>query len=128
MSFHYTVETSKTVDQAVSDLSNELKTEKFGVLWDFDLSAKLQEKGMNFETPYRVLEVCNPKEAERVLNEDKLVGYFLPCKIVVFDDDGQTKIGMPKPTTLLNLTGKDKLCEIGYDIEKRLISCIEKSK
>ena len=128
MSFHYTVETSKTVDQAVSDLSNELKTEKFGVLWDFDLSAKLQEKGMNFETPYRVLEVCNPKEAERVLNEDKLVGYFLPCKIVVFDDDGQTKIGMPKPTTLLNLTGKNKLSEIGYDIEKRLISCIEKSK
>ncbi|PFG13785.1 DUF302 domain-containing protein [Bacillus sp. es.036] len=128
MSFHYTVETSKPVDQAVSDLSNELKTEKFGVLWDFDLSAKLQEKGMNFETPYRVLEVCNPKEAERVLNEDKLVGYFLPCKIVVFDDDGQTKIGMPKPTTLLNLTGKDKLSEIGYDIEKRLISCIEKSK
>ncbi|WP_165996536.1 DUF302 domain-containing protein [Bacillus sp. Cs-700] len=128
MSFHYTVETSKTVDQAVSDLSNELKTEKFGVLWDFDLSAKLQEKGMNFETPYRVLEVCNPKEAERVLNEDKLVGYFLPCKIVVFDDGSQTKIGMPKPTTLLNLTGKDKLSEIGYDIEKRLISCIEKSK
>ncbi|WP_273833037.1 DUF302 domain-containing protein [Guptibacillus sedimenti] len=128
MSFHYTVETSKTVDQAVSDLSNELKTEKFGVLWDFDLSAKLQEKGMNFETPYRVLEVCNPKEAERVLNEDKLVGYFLPCKIVVFDDDGQTKIGMPKPTTLLNLTGKNELGEIGYDIEKRLISCIEKSK
>ncbi|MFP3490527.1 DUF302 domain-containing protein, partial [Staphylococcus sp. SIMBA_130] len=56
------------------------------------------------------------------------VGYFLPCKIVVFDDDGQTKIGMPKPTTLLNLTGKNKLSEIGYDIEKRLISCIEKSK
>ena len=128
MSFHYTVETSKTVDQAVSDLSDELQTEKFGVLWDFDLSAKLQEKGMDFQTPYRVLEVCNPKEAERVLNEDKLVGYFLPCKIVVFEEQGQTKIGMPKPTTLLNLTGKENLNDIGYDIEKRLISCIEKSK
>ncbi len=128
MSFHYTVETSKTVDQAVSDLTDELQTEKFGVLWDFDLSAKLQEKGMDFQTPYRVLEVCNPKEAERVLHEDKLVGYFLPCKIVVFDDNGQTNIGMPKPTTLLSLTGQDKLNEIGYDIEKRLISCIEKSK
>lgn len=109
-------------------MSDELQTEKFGVLWDFDLSAKLQEKGMDFQTPYRVLEVCNPKEAERVLNEDKLVGYFLPCKIVVFEDQGQTKIGMPKPTTLLNLTGKESLTEIGYDIEKRLISCIERSK
>ena len=128
MSFHYTVETSKTVEQAVSDLSTELQTEKFGVLWDFDLSAKLQEKGMDFHTPYRVLEVCNPKEAERVLNEDKLVGYFLPCKIVVYEEDGQTKIGMPKPTTLLNLTGDDNLSDIGSDIEKRLVSCIEKSK
>ncbi|MBF0709160.1 MULTISPECIES: DUF302 domain-containing protein [Bacillales] len=128
MSFHYTVETSKTVEQAVSDLSTELQTEKFGVLWDFDLSAKLQEKGMDFHTPYRVLEVCNPKEAERVLNEDKLVGYFLPCKIVVYEEDGQTKIGMPKPTTLLNLTGDDNLSDIGSDIEKRLVSCIDKSK
>ena len=128
VSFHYTVETSKTVDQAVQTLSEVLQEEKFGVLWDFDLAAKLQEKGMDFNTPYRVLEVCNPKEAERVLNEDKQVGYFLPCKIVVFDDDGQTKIGMPKPTTLLGLTGDDKLNDIGSDIEKRLISCIEDSK
>ncbi len=128
VSFHYTVKTSKTVEEAVQTLSEVLQEEKFGVLWDFDLSAKLQEKGMDFNTPYRVLEVCNPKEAERVLNEDKQVGYFLPCKIVIFDDDGQTKIGMPKPTTLLSLTGDDKLNEIGSDIEKRLISCIESSK
>ncbi|KMM37922.1 DUF302 domain-containing protein [Guptibacillus hwajinpoensis] len=128
MSFHYTVETSKTVDQAVTDLSESLQEEKFGVLWDFDLTSKLQEKGMDFNTPYRVLEVCNPKEAERVLSEDKLVGYFLPCKIVVFDDEGQTKIGMPKPTTLLGLTGDDQLNDIGTDIEKRLVSCIDNSK
>ncbi|MBN8208167.1 DUF302 domain-containing protein [Bacillus sp. NTK071] len=128
MSFHYTVETSKTVDEAVADLSGSLQEEKFGVLWDFDLTAKLQEKGMDFNTPYRVLEVCNPKEADRVLSEDKLVGYFLPCKIVVFDDEGQTKIGMPKPTTLLGLTGDDQLNEIGTDIEKRLVSCIDNSK
>ncbi|XBC99952.1 DUF302 domain-containing protein [Pseudalkalibacillus hwajinpoensis] len=62
------------------------------------------------------------------MSKDKLVGYFLPCKIVVFDDEGQTKIGMPKPTTLLGLTGDDTLNEIGSDIEKRLISCIETSK
>ena len=128
MSFHYTVETSKTVDQAVADLSESLQEEKFGVLWDFDLTSKLQEKGMDFNTPYRVLEVCNPKEAERVLSEDKLVGYFLPCKIVVFDDEGQTKVGMPKPTTLLGLTGDDQLNDIGTDIEKRLVSCIDNSK
>ncbi|MCA0985927.1 DUF302 domain-containing protein [Guptibacillus algicola] len=128
MGFHYTVETTKTMDKAVEDLSESLKEESFGVLWDFDLTAKLQEKGMDFNTPYRVLEVCNPKEADRVLKEDKLVGYFLPCKIVVYEDKGLTKIGMPRPTTLLDLTGDDQLKGIGLDIEDRLISCIENSR
>lgn len=128
VSFHYTIETNKTIDKAIEDLSKSLQEESFGVLWDFDLTSKLQEKGMEFSTPYRVLEVCNPEEADRVLKENKSVGYFLPCKIVVYEDNGLTKIGMPKPTTLLELTGDDRLKGIGLDIEDRLISCIENSR
>ncbi|WP_312859713.1 DUF302 domain-containing protein [Peribacillus huizhouensis] len=32
----------------------------------------------------KVLEVCNPNEAQRGFNENKMAGYFLPCKIVVY--------------------------------------------
>lgn len=94
MDFHYTVTTDKSIDEAINSLEQNLKEHKFGILWQLDLPAKLQEKGVEgFTTPYRVLEVCNPFEAARVLSRNELVGYFLPCKITVYESEGKTKIG-----------------------------------
>lgn len=125
--FNYTVETTKSKDEAVRVLEENLKAEKFGVLWNFDLTAKLQEKGENFDTPFTVLEVCNPQEANRVLSEDLLIGYFLPCKIVVYEENGTTKIGMPKPSALTEMVQNDSIKKIAVGIEERLIGCIDKS-
>ncbi|MFZ3578933.1 DUF302 domain-containing protein [Virgibacillus sp. DJP39] len=125
--FHYTVETNKKMEEAVQSLEESLKKEQFGVLWQFDIKAKLQEKGLDFNQPYLVLEVCNPKEAERVLSQNQMVGYFLPCKIVVYEDGGKVKIGLPKPTALIEMVNDESLKEFAADIENRLISCIDQS-
>ncbi|MGE7766956.1 DUF302 domain-containing protein [Peribacillus sp. NPDC096540] len=125
--FDYTVNTPKNINEAIATLERSLKEEGFGVLWKFDLTEKLQEKGQDFNTPYTILEVCNPKEAQRVLSEDLLIGYFLPCKIVVYKDGDTTKIGMPKPTAMLNMIENDNIKALAKDIETRLISCMDKS-
>lgn len=125
--FDYTVETNKNIKEAISSLEKSLKEEKFGVLWMFDIKEKLQEKGLDFEHDYLVLEVCNPHEAERVLKHNLLVGYFLPCKIVVYNDNGKTKIGMPRPTALINLVNNNEIKKLAKDIEERLVNCINKS-
>ncbi|MCT8139317.1 DUF302 domain-containing protein [Anaerobacillus sp. CMMVII] len=127
--FHYTVETTNSINETIKSLEKNLAEEQFGILWKFDVKAKLLEKGLNFEDEYQVLEVCNPVEAERVLSQNKMIGYFLPCKIVVFADKGKTMLGMPKPSFLINsVTEDDKdLLEMAKDIEKRLIDCINKS-
>ncbi|WP_054955993.1 DUF302 domain-containing protein [Paenibacillus dakarensis] len=125
--FHYTVQTNKSPKQAISDLTENLKEEKFGVLMDLNMKEKLHEKGVELNQLYHILEVCNPVEAEKVLSENALVGYFLPCKIAVYEDQGATKIGMPKPTALINFIENDKLSTIAKDIEQRLIQCIDKS-
>lgn len=62
-----------------------------------------------------------------MLNENELAGYFLPCKIVVYEGNGQTKIGMPRPTALISLLNDEKMKLFAKDIEDRLISCIDKS-
>lgn len=125
--FDYTVETEKNMDEAIKDLEASLKEEKFGVLWTFDIKEKLQEKGLEFEKEFKVLEVCNPLEAQKVLNENEMAGYFLPCKIVVYEKNGKTKIGMPKPTSLISMLNDDKMEQFAKDIEDRLIVCINKS-
>lgn len=125
--FDYTIETEKNMDEAIKDLEASLKEEKFGVLWTFDIKEKLQEKGLEFEKEFKVLEVCNPLEAQKVLNENEMAGYFLPCKIVVYEKNGKTKIGMPKPTSLISMLNDDKMEQFAKDIEDRLIVCINKS-
>ena len=127
--FHYTVETSKSLEEALQSLEESLKEDKFGVLWKFDVKDTLKNKGFELENPYMILEVCNPKEAHKVLSANELVGYFLPCKIVVYQDNqGKTKIGMPKPSTLIEMVDDDTLKEIASDIEDRLIACMDKAK
>ncbi|WP_245917329.1 DUF302 domain-containing protein [Bacillus canaveralius] len=129
MDFHYTVTTNKTIEETIASLEQNLKENKFGILWQLDIPEKLQEKGVDSYTkPYRVLEVCNPHEAGRVLNIDELVGYFLPCKITVYESQGKTKIGLPKPTSLVSMLNNDELKEIAKDIENTLIHVLEESK
>jgi uncharacterized protein (DUF302 family) len=125
--FDYTVHTSKSINEAIASLEQNLKDEKFGVLWMFDIKDKLNEKGLEFTKEFKVLEVCNPFEAQRVLIENELAGYFLPCKIVVFNREDKTMIGMPRPTSLINMLNNDKLKELAKDIEERLIKCIDNS-
>ncbi|MBN8236264.1 DUF302 domain-containing protein [Halobacillus kuroshimensis] len=125
--FHYTVETEKSVEQAVESLEANLKEEQFGVLWNFDLKGKLNEKGLDFEDDFWVLEVCNPKEAQRVLEQNKMAGYFLPCKMVVYKEQEQTRIGMPKPSSLTQMVNDDLILAMAEDIESRLIRCMDKS-
>jgi uncharacterized protein (DUF302 family) len=126
--FHYTVDSQKSMDEAISAIEEVLKEEKFGVLWRFNIKEKLQEKGVELDKEFVVLEVCNPYEAKRVLSENSLVGYFLPCKIVIYEEESVTKIGMPKPSALISMVPSDNLAEIAKDIENRLINCLEKAK
>ncbi|WP_419956515.1 DUF302 domain-containing protein [Neobacillus niacini] len=126
--FDYTVISDKTIEGAIQSLEKSLQEEKFGVLWMFDIKEKLQEKGLEFSKEFKVLEVCNPVEAQRVLSENEMAGYFLPCKMVVYEHEGKTKIGMPKPTALISLLNDERMKNFANEIEDRLINVINKSK
>lgn len=129
MDFHYTVTSNKSIDEVIASLKENLKAHMFGILWQLDLPAKLQEKGADtYTNPYRVLEVCNPFEAARVLNQNELVGYFLPCKIVVYQSEESTQIGLPKPTAMIGLLNDELLKDIAKDIENILVDVLDKSK
>ncbi|MET3699371.1 uncharacterized protein SAMN05877753_11112 [Bacillus oleivorans] len=128
MEFHYTVKTSKSIQETFSSLEENLKSNKFGVLWHLDLTAKLNEKGVDsFTRPFHILEVCNPVEAAKVLSVDPIVGYFLPCKIAVYESDGETAIGLPKPSALVSMLDNDELKQIASEIEKTLIGVLDQS-
>jgi uncharacterized protein (DUF302 family) len=124
--FHYTKEVSMSVKEAAEKVEAALKEESFGVLWNLDLAGKLEEKGLDFNEEVVILEVCNPHEAKKVLEQSMLVSYFLPCKITVYTENRTTKVGMAKPSKLIELVDNDELKSIAVDIEDRLVACLDR--
>lgn len=126
--FDYTVSSNHSTEETIERLKTALAEVSFGVLWEFDLAKKFAEKELTFDDQYHILEVCNPKEAHRVVSAERRAGYFLPCKLAVYTEDGQTKIGMPRPTALIGLVEEEELKQVALDVEQQLIEVIEKSR
>lgn len=126
--FDYTVSSNHSTEETIERLKTALAEVSFGVLWEFDLAKKFAEKELTFDDQYHILEVCNPKEAHRVVSTERRAGYFLPCKLAVYTENGQTKVGMPRPTALIGLVEEEELKQVALDVEQQLIEVIEKSR
>ncbi|WP_339061802.1 DUF302 domain-containing protein [Tepidibacillus marianensis] len=123
--FHYTVTTEKSKKEITNALEAGLKEIQFGLLFQFDLHKKLEEKGFTPKRKYTILEVCNPNEASGVLAIDPMASNFLPCKIVISEDDNETKISLTRPTALMGLMENEQLVSQAKEIEEKIISIID---
>jgi len=124
----YKMKTDKSFEKAVEDLKTRLGEHKFGVLWELNFKDKLQEKGLDFNTNFKVLEACNPGQAKKVFDAHLEAGYFLPCKLVVYEDHGSVIMGMLRPTELIGLANYDDLSEIALEVENELKSAIDEAR
>lgn len=128
MDITYKVTTKKSFDKAIIDLKACLSKRKFGVLWELNFQDKLKEKGLDFDRKFQVLEVCNPVKAKEILDIQIEVGYFLPCKVVVYEEDNYVIIGMVKPTQLITFLNQEDLLRVATDVESDLIDAINETK
>ncbi len=125
----YVVESQKDVATAARDLEEATKRHKFGVLHVHDLQQKMKEKGVEFPRACRVLEVCNPHQASRVLVQQMVVSLALPCRISVYEEWGKTKIGTILPTALLSIfPGAEGLQGIAKEVEREIVAIIDEAK
>ena len=128
MTFNYTVKTGKNTDSVIQELTSNLKEIGFGILGTLDFKDIFQKKGIKYDNEYKLLEVCNPQAAKQALDSDPDIGLLLPCTISVYSKDGQNYISLAKPSSLLSLSSKTDLEEMGKQIEQNLIEVIDKSK
>ena len=125
----YIVETKKSIGQAVTDLQQSVKDHGFGVLHIHNLKETLNKKGVEFSNECQILEVCNPHKAKEVLTADMSLNMALPCRISVYEENGNTKIGMIRPKALLAGLSKSKsLMAVADEVERISIEIIEQAR
>jgi uncharacterized protein (DUF302 family) len=128
LNMFYVVDSEKSFEKASADLEEAVKNNGFGVLHVHNLGDTLRKKGVEFAEECRVFEVCNPVQAGKVLAVDMHLNMALPCRISVFTENGQTRIGMIKPKSMLaSLSSDPSLAEIASEVESKTIAMIDEA-
>ena len=127
MDFDYTVTTVRSFEDAVAMVEQETKKAGFRVLYVHDVTKTLAEKKFQMET-FKIIEICNAKNAYNALQADIKIGLFLPCKINVYQKDGETYISGMRPIVLPQFFPKTDLGNLPAEVDKIIRDIIDRSK
>jgi len=126
---YYIVDSAKSFDQAATDLEAAVKRHGFGVLHVHNLGATLRGKGIDFPEQCKVFEVCNPGQAARVLAADMRLNMALPCRISVYTEGKQTRIGMLRPEQMLaGLSADASIAAIAREVEEKTVRMVDEAR
>jgi len=120
MKYGYKKQINASFSDTVARVKEELSKEGFGVLTEIDVRATLKKK-LNIEYEnYIILGVCNPTLAYNALQEEKEIGLFLPCNVIVYEDDGDVFVSAIMPTVAMEMIKNESLMKIASQAEEKL--------
>jgi uncharacterized protein (DUF302 family) len=114
----------ETVCQRLTEVA---VSHKFGVLATHNLREKMESKGVPFARECRVIEVCNPKQAQVVLNQAIEISTALPCRISVYEEGGRTILATIKPTMLLTMFNTPGAAAAAQEVEDTMIRIMDET-
>lgn len=114
-------------DDALTRVTEALRTEGFGVLTRIDVHDTLKARlGISFPE-YAILGACNPRLAHGVLESEPWAGLLLPCNVVVraVGEDGSA-VSILDPNAMFRLDGNPSLAPFVEEVEGRLRRVLER--
>jgi uncharacterized protein (DUF302 family) len=113
-------------NQALEDVTAALKVEGFGVLTQIDVKETLKKKiDVDFKK-YRILGACNPHFAHQALTSEDKIGVFLPCNVVVEENDnGDIEVSAVDPIASMSSVKNDDLGPIAIEVRDKLKRVID---
>jgi len=126
VSYYFSKIVDKDFDQAIADVTENLKNEGFGVLTQIDVSTTLKNKlDVDFRR-YHILGACNPAYAHKALTEEDKVGTMLPCNVIVQQlDDGKVEVAAVDPIASMSGIDNPRLGAIAKEVQGKLKKVVE---
>ncbi len=113
-------------EEAVEKVKAALAPEGFGVLTEIDVKAALKKKLDKDFRRYVILGACNPQYAYQALSKELDMGVFLPCNVVVYENDGGgSTVTAVDPAVSIGSVGDAGICEVAAEVRKLLKKIVE---
>lgn len=121
MSYYFSRTLDMPFDKAVAYVTEQLKTEGFGVLTEIDVKATIKKKlGEEFRD-YRILGTCNPPFAYQALLAEDKIGTMLPCNVIVQETvEGAVEVAAIDPIASMQAIDNPTLGDIAAEVQSKL--------
>ncbi len=115
----------KSFEEAVEDVTAELKKEGFGVLTEINVKETLKKKlDVDFKK-YKILGACNPQFAYKALQSEDKIGVFLPCNVIVEEhENGDIEVSAVDPIASMSAVKNESLGKLANEIQQKLMRVI----
>jgi len=126
-SFGIRRELSCGYEEALARLPEALKGEGFGVLTEIDVKETLKKKlDVDFRR-YKILGACNPPLAHRALQTELEIGLFLPCNVIVYENDaGKTVVSAVDPMQAMAAQAGSGMETLAAEVQAKLSRVLDK--
>ena len=123
----FKMETPKQFELVCQDLEKAAVNNKFGVMAVHNLNETMKKKGVEFNRPCRIFEVCNPHQAKKVLERNMDLSSFLPCRVSVFMEGDKVILATLKPTAIVSMFKLPELRQTAQEVEDTLIQIMKEA-
>lgn len=124
MQLDYTKTTTRPFDEVVKAVEEAAMARSFRTLHIHNVQATLAEKGFEIP-PYSIVEVCNAGFAHRAISAHPPIGMMLPCRIVVFENEGVNTVMLMKPSIMSDILPEAQLGSLPQDVEDILKQVVD---
>lgn len=126
MSYYISTTVQKPFDQAISEVTEALSSEGFGVLTEIDVKATMKKKlDVDFRN-YRILGACNPPSAHKALEAEDKIGTMLPCNVIVQEPEpGRVEIAAVDPVSSMQAVNNPAIAPVAQEIQQKLRRVID---
>jgi uncharacterized protein (DUF302 family) len=119
--FVFSVPARGNFEATVTQVTEALAAEGFGVLSTIDVAATLKAKLGLDKKPYVILGACKPQYAHHALEADPDIVALLPCNVVVrVNDDDTVSVVFMDPAAVLGMVDKPAIDALGTEVRAKL--------
>lgn len=126
MTYHFSKVLAMPFEQAVSEVTDALKKEGFGILTEIDVRETMKKKLEAEFRNYKILGACNPSLAYQALQAEDKIGTMLPCNVIVQQhSESEVEVSAVDPVASMQAIENPQLKNIAEQVRRNLKAVID---